>query len=223
MRKTKVTIPRANAAFRIYIDVAIVKAKASITAYDLPSTAFDKVTPLYDHYVSMDMLAGNPDTATVGVVRERNTARKALETAWRAFLNEYIRYNLAVPESDFPDFGMRLRDVTRTPVGPPTKKANVSITRVGTFQYDIRVLQEGIGKFARPKNAVGSFLFEAITEIGKTPDLSEYRIINLSSNDRHHAEYASRQIGQQVHIFACYVNAHGKAGPRGPVETFIIG
>jgi hypothetical protein len=222
MRKVKVIIPRANAAFRIYIDVAYAKAQAGITAYDLPKTALDNVTPLYTHYVSTDTLADNPDTATVGVIRERNTAHKVLDTAWRGFLDQYIRYNEAVPERDWPDFGIEPQNPP-SPLGPPTKAANVGVKRTGLYQYEIRILQEGSNKFALPENAAGSFLFEAITDVGQTPEISDFRMINLSSNDRHYAEYPSQQIGRQVHVFACYVNSHGKEGPRGPIETFIIG
>jgi hypothetical protein len=58
---------------------------------------------------------GKLDTATTGNRRERDAAKKELETLWRNFLNANIRYNDLVPVADLEVFGINPRDDVRTP------------------------------------------------------------------------------------------------------------
>jgi hypothetical protein len=46
--------------------------------------------------------------------------------------------------------------------------------------------------------------------------------MNFSSTNRHVVEFPLEQLAKQANIYACYVNSHGKEGPKGPAETVII-
>jgi hypothetical protein len=62
-----------------------------------------------------------------------------------------------------------------------------------------------------------------VTEIGATPHLDEYRKHDYSTTPHHIITFKDVDAGKQAHVFARYANVHGKEGPIGAIETFIIG
>jgi hypothetical protein len=85
------------------------------------------------------------------------------------------------------------------------------------------VQESKTGKLRKPKNAAGSYLYVAITEIGQQPvHADDYRNKGFSSNGKHLLSFSNEQIGKQAHVFARYANAHGKEGPRGADTVIVI-
>jgi hypothetical protein len=216
--------PRTITGFTEYIKIAYAKAQINLPVYGISPDKLTPVTPLYGAYVKAEETAANPDTATAGARRARNDARKALEPAWRKFLNENIRYNSAVPIADLEVFGIKERDTTRTPAGVPDIPTVLSIRQVGVRRYEIEVLNSETGKKKKPQYATGSYIYLAVTEPGEEPKHDgEYRKLDFSSNSRHVVEFPLEQLAKQANIFARYSNAHGKEGPKGLTEAVIIG
>jgi hypothetical protein len=59
--------------------------------------------------------------------------------------------------------------------------------------------------------------------VGQEPQHEdEYRKLDFSSTCHHVVEFPIEQLAKQANIYARYSNAHGKEGPKGPVETVII-
>jgi hypothetical protein len=215
--------PRPIADFTEYIKIAYAKAQNSLSTYGVSPDKLAPVTPLYTAYVQAEAVAANPETATTGARRTRNEARKALEPAWRKFLNECIRYNSAVPAADLEVFRIRKRDTTKTPAGIPDTIGIVSVKTVGARRMEVEVLDSETGKKKKPPYATGSYIYVAITEPGQAPKHeSEYRKLDFSSNCHHVVEYPLEELAKQANIYARYSNAHGKEGPKGPVESVII-
>jgi hypothetical protein len=158
-------IPSGIAAFTEYIKNAFAFLLTKMGFYGIPP---DKVAPVqtaFDRYVAAEAVASNPETATTGARRERDVARGILEPLWRHFLNENIRYNPLVSESDMEVFGIKRGDGTRTPAGVPVAVPLVSLSRMGAFQYEARVLDSATGKPKNPEYATGSYVYVAVTEI----------------------------------------------------------
>jgi hypothetical protein len=215
--------PRAIAGFTEYIKIAYAKAQNSLSAYGVSPDKLAPVTPLYNAFVQAEAIAADPETATTGARRTRDEARKALEPAWRKFINECIRYNSAVPAADLEVFRIKERDTVKTPAGIPDKIGLVSIKTVGTRRMEVEVLESETGKKKKPPYATGSYIYLAVTEPGQTPQHeSDYRKLDFSSNCHHVVEFPLEQLAKQANIYATYSNAHGKEGPEGPVETAII-
>jgi hypothetical protein len=216
--------PSTIAGFTEYIKIAYVKAQTNLSAYGIAPDRFEIVTPLYNTYIEKEAIAANPDTATTGARRARDDAREALETTWRKFLNENIRYNSAVSSEDLEVFRIKKRDTTPTKTGIPDIVPALSIKQVGVRRYEIEVFDSTTGKKKKPKYATGSYIYLAVTEAGKTPEHdSEYRKMDFSSNCHHVLEFSLEQLAKQANIYARYSNSHGKEGPESPAEAIIIG
>ncbi|MDR2139703.1 MAG: hypothetical protein LBP50_09160 [Tannerella sp.] len=215
--------PRTITGFTEYIKIAYAKAQAGMQVYGISPDKLAPVTPLYNTYIQAEAVAANPDTATTGARRTRDNARKALEPAWRKFLNETIRYNSAVPTADLEVFGIKQRDTTRTPAGVPDIFPVLSIRQAGVRRYEVEVLNSETGKKKKPQYATGSYVYLAVTEPGQEPQHeSEYRKLDFSSNCHHVIEFPLEQLARKAHIYARYSNAHGKEGPEGITEAVII-
>jgi hypothetical protein len=216
-------IPQGIAEFTQYIDNAYKRASKNLTLYGLPASALVEITTALGRYTTAEAVATNPDTATTGARRERNAARKDLEKKWRQFINTNIRYNALVPEADREVFKLKPEDPP-TPVQPPKSTGRASIHRIGELQFELRVLDVETGKFKLPKNASGSYVYLAITE----PDImpahdNDFRKLDFSSTAHHQIDFPREQLGKQANVYVRYSNVHGKEGPKGPIETFIIG
>jgi hypothetical protein len=216
-------MPRNIAKFTEYIKIAYAKVLANLIVYGIAPEKLTPVTAVYNRYIAAEALAANPDTATAGNRRERNDAKKALESLWRKFLNANIRYNELVPVVDFEVFGIKPRDSVRTPVGIPDAIGMVSLKRVGMFRFEAYVNESVTGKLRNPDNASGSYLYVAVTDIDKEPEhADDFRKCDFSSKNRHVLEFGMEHKAKQAHIYARYSNRHGKEGPKGPVEIIII-
>jgi hypothetical protein len=215
--------PTTIAGFTESIKVAYNKALVSLPEYGVSPDKLAVITPIYETYVQAEAVAANPETATTGARRTRDEAKKVLESAWRKFLNENIRYNSAVPAADLEVFRIRQRDTTRTPAGIPDVIPLVSLKAAGARRFEARVLNSEIGKKKKPRFAIGTYIYVAVTEVGQVPaHESEFRKMNFSSNCQHILEFPLEQLAKQAHVYARYVNPHGKEGPEGPVEVMII-
>jgi hypothetical protein len=216
-------IPRNIAKFTEYIKIAYAKILANLIVYGIAGEELAPITAAYNRYIAAEELAANPDTATVGNRRERNVARKELESLWREFLNANIRYNKLVPIADLEVFGINPRDDVRTPAGVPDATGMVSLKRVGAFRFEGHVLDSATGKLKNPANATGSYLYVAVTDIDKEPkNKDEFHKREFSSNNKHVIEFGMEQIGKLAHVYARYSNQHGKEGPEGTTEVIVI-
>lgn len=215
--------PTTIAGFTEYIKIAYLKAQVNLSLYKINPEKLASITPLYNEYVSAEALAADPDTATKGARRLRDETRRALEWSWRRFLNENIRYNTSIPVADLEVFGIKRRDVTRTPVGTPEIAPILSIRHVGVRRYDIDVFDGITGKKKKPPHVSGSYIYLAVTEVGHEPQHeSEYRKLAFSSTSRHMVEFPLEQLAKQANFYARYSNTHGKEGPESLTESVII-
>jgi hypothetical protein len=219
----KQSIPRTIAGFTEYIKIAYQKAAANLSAYGIPADKLAAVTPLYNDFVAKEAIAANPETATKGNREARDEARKTLEKIWRQFLNESIRFNTAVSIPDKEVFGISPHTVVRTPPKPPTATGITKTKRMGAFEYDVTVIDVENSKRKLPENAAGSYLYLAVSDPGVLPeDLSAYRRMAFTSGSHHDLRFSSAELGKQANIYVCYANRHGKEGPIGKIETFLI-
>ncbi|MDR3329122.1 MAG: hypothetical protein LBS63_03305 [Prevotellaceae bacterium] len=216
-------IPRSTARFTEYIKVAFKKAQDNAEAYGVDFAKVEAVAPAYNRFVAAEAQAANPDTATTGHRRERDEARRALEPAWRKFLNAHIRYNERVSAADLEVFGIKRSDGARTPAGVPDAIPLVALTRVGAFRFEAHVLDSATGKTKNPLHAAGSNLYVAITDLDKEPGREdEFHKRDFASGNKHVLEFAREQKGKQANVYARYSNAHGKEGPEGATEVVVI-
>lgn len=220
---SKNSIPKTIAGFTEYIKIVYQKALTNLSDYGIPAEKFAVVTPLYNDFITKEALAANPETATKSNRVARDEARSMLEKTWRQFLNECIRFNTAVSTADKAVFGISPHDGIRTPVKPPTATGIAKVTRMGAFEYEVIVIDAENSKRKLPENASGSYIYLAVSEPGVLPENIEgYRRMEFSSGSRHELRFPSSDLGKQANIYICYANRHGKEGPAGRIETFLI-
>ncbi|MDR1114568.1 MAG: hypothetical protein LBL33_00145 [Tannerella sp.] len=219
----KDVIPQTIAGFTEYIKIGYQKVSVNLNAYGISPAKLAVITPLYNDYIAKEALAANPDTATKGNRKARDEARDTLEKAWRQFLNESIRFNTSVGTADKAVFGISPRDGIRTPAQTPTDTGIVKVKRLGAFEYEATVIDEKTSKRKLPEHAAGSFIYLTVSEPGVLPEnIEAYRKLDLSSNARHDLHFSPSELGKQANVYARYSNRHGKEGPAGPIETFLI-
>jgi hypothetical protein len=219
----KTVIPKGIAQFTEYMTNAYNKLLQNASQYGISPDKIAPITDAYHTYIAAEALASNPDTATSANRHARDTAHRTLETLWREFLNENIRYNAQVSETDLEVFGIFKGDGTRTPAGIPDALGLLSIKQVGALRYEVLVLDSATGKAKNPLYATGSYLYVAVTDLGKEPDYVDgFHKRDFSSNHHHVLEFRHDQFGKEAHIYARYSNAHGKEGPVGAIEKIVI-
>jgi hypothetical protein len=138
--------PTTNSGFTDYIKTAYNKVKASLTEYGISPSKLEVITLLYDRYIEKAEIAANPATATTGARRARQITKLVLQSQWRVFLNENIRYNPAVSVADREVFGIRKRDTVRTPVGIPDVVPTLAIKQAGVRRFEVVTLNSDTGK-----------------------------------------------------------------------------
>ncbi|MDR1129625.1 MAG: hypothetical protein LBK96_01410 [Prevotellaceae bacterium] len=219
----KDAIPITIKGFKEYIEIAYNKASDNLNIYGISPNKFALVMPLYNDYIVKYDLAANPDTATKGNREARDVASALLKEAWRQFINESIRFNTLVSTADKAVFGISPRDGIRTPPQTPTDTGIVNVKRLGAFEYEVTVINEKTSKRKLPDYATGSYIYLEISEPGVLPeDISTYRKQEFSSNSRHELRFSPSNLGKQANVYVRYSNRHGKEGPAGPIETFLI-
>jgi hypothetical protein len=218
----KSDIPQGHAAFTEYMDFCYHKVEINLMPYNIDPTKLPPLTDAYHAFLTAEHTATNPDTATPTAIHERNRLQKILEGAWRTFRNENLRYNAQVSNEDKESFGIKISDGTRHAAGVPTEAGTATPIRRGTCEFEIQVREEKTGKLKNPEHASGSNLYLAIGAIGEAPAFSDYHRVSYESDNTHDLFLRHEDIGKQANVFARYSNSHGKEGPEGPVNTFVI-
>jgi hypothetical protein len=221
--KKKTAIPKGNAKFTEFFVHAYKKVIDTASTYGFAPDKIAVITLSYNAFIEAETVASNPETATSAARQHRDHCHKTLESDWRNFLNENVRFNTLISDVDLAVFGIVDGDDTPTTAGVPTATGTVLATRVGVSSYEIRVLDSNTGKPKNPEHSTGSYLYVAVTEVGQQPaGTDDYRKKDFSSNNKHLLEFTNEQVGKQAHIFARYSNAHGKEGPRGEDSIVVI-
>jgi hypothetical protein len=219
----KIFIPQGHKEFRAYIVTSHDKLYGEPKYFGVPIAVLNAYGALYLDYLAKDDLAENPDTATKGNRDARNVARDLLEAAWRQIVNEWLRFSSSISVADKEVFHIYPRDLHPTPARTPKDKGLARIRRLGVCQYEITVVDEENLKRKLPADATGSYLYLCVTEAGVLPESFEaYRKLDFSSTAVHLLDFPSSQIRMEAHIYVRYANQHGKEGPRGEAETFVI-
>jgi hypothetical protein len=120
-------------------------------------------------------------------------------------------------------FGIAPRDKVRTPPLTPADTGNVNVRRLGTFEYEAIMIDEKTSKRKLPPYATGSNIYLAISEPGVLPEgIDTYRKLDFMSGSHHELRFSPADLRRQANVYVRYANRHGKEGPAGPVETFLI-
>ena len=215
-------IPRGHAAFTEYMEHCYSTVETNLSAYGIDPSKLAPLTNDYNAFLAAEKTASNPETATSPVIHERNRLQKKLEGTWRIFRNENLRYNALVSDKDKESFGIKISDGTRHPAGIPTDTGTVTPIRRGTCEFEIQVREEKTGKLKNPAHATGSNLYLAVGALGESPAFADYHRVSFESDNTHDLFLRHEDIGKQANVFARYSNPHGKEGPEGPVNTFVI-
>lgn len=113
----------------------------------------DKLKPLTEaqiDYLQAFARASNPDGANSADRVERNEREAAYKTAIRQFVNECIRFNSDVSDSEKKSLGLTVRDTKRTPVPLPETHPVIEIDFSETRVHKLRIKDEFSDKYGKP-------------------------------------------------------------------------
>jgi hypothetical protein len=217
-------IPGGHDAFTKYMEFCYPKVRTNLAAYGIAPDKFVPLTADYTPFIAAEAAVANPDTATSTARHERDRLQKRLETTWRDFRNESLRYNPLVSDSDNEDFGIKVSGGVRHHIGAPTAEGGtIVIVRRGTCELEVQVRDRTSSKLKNPENAAGSNLYVAVAPVGALPpDASAYYKATFASDNTHDLLLPAADIGHRASIDARYANAPGAEGPAGPVETVVV-
>ncbi|GHV91633.1 hypothetical protein AGMMS50268_21360 [Spirochaetia bacterium] len=190
------------------------------TPWNIPETAVQELVTLTNGAETALNTAKNETTRTPVATAQCRAAFEALTSFMR---DAKRRFFLSPPLTD-PDFislGLKPRDSTPTPIGPPTAQVTIETYLVGRHELGVKVIYV-TGNPADPANK-GYRLWYSIAAPGETPPINpdDLRKSFFTKRKKDLIEFDFGDSGKTAY-FAVQIENEGKKGPWGPLVSALI-
>jgi hypothetical protein len=187
-----------------------------------PKTVYDQLVTLKNTFSAKLQIADAPETRTAPTIRDKNDARKALETSLRQNIGEYLTRNHLVTDVDRANLGLPIHNTTRTPA-PVADKApdfDVDTSVIGRLTMHFFVT----GGSHRKGKPAGQHCAEIIWLISDTPPTRWEQLIHsaVDTNSPLTLVFENDQRGKTVYFALRWENTRGEKGPWSEIANAII-
>jgi hypothetical protein len=214
-------IPTGDSAFLAWTQNLITYATDNAVRMEIDEAHITPLTPLMIAYSVALAKTQEPNRGTVDT-KNKNTTRKTLVTAVRAFVNAYVMYNPKVTDADRLAMGLHVRRGGGTPVQPPHTWPDLRID-TGTPQHLIVHYRDPLKpRGGKPDNVKGMELIWALRE---TPPEHNDDLVHSSFDTRSPLDLAFdlSDQGKRVYMRARWeIEREGINGPDSPVIEAVV-
>jgi hypothetical protein len=197
---------------------AYVQAEAKRMKAD--TSALRPIQSLCKKYQAAIAKASAPNHGSIDI-QERNTIRKALETAIRDFLKANLLHNPEVSDEDRLTMGIPIYSKKPAPAPVPASFPVVEIDTSHTRQLTLRLRNAETGKRAKPKGALGA---ELRWHVGDAPpeSVENFSRSMMVTHGSHTFSFDHEQRGKPLYFCLRWQNTRGQNGPWTEIISAVV-
>ncbi|HYE17888.1 MAG TPA: hypothetical protein VEA69_05565 [Tepidisphaeraceae bacterium] len=179
------------------------------------------MTGLATDYHDRLVTATEPTTRTRATVAGKQVSKKAALAKARELVRKINAYP-ALTAAQRADLDLNPRDVTPSPIGPPTTYPVLSLGGVGPLTADLRTVDVATPtRRAKPAGTIGCEVWVKIG--GPAPEsVEQCRYLMLATRNRTTLTFAPADANQTAYLIGRWINERGQPGPVSPVLTLTV-
>ena len=215
--------PRRESMFVSFSANFKAKIIAGPTAVGLTTLQATNYGTKHDDFVAKWNVCQDPATRTKMAVQSKNTSKSLLVAELR-FLARIIQVFPGTTDAMRVDLGLRVRDVTPSPINRPTEKPVLEVVRVNGRTVTVRLRSAASERRGRPPGVAGATI---CSFVGSAPpsDIAAWRTEGDSTRTDFDVEFGPGiPAGSQVWLTAYWKSPRLMSGPAcDPVSIYIGG
>lgn len=214
-------IPRAHDTFFIWQSDFYTRVNEKLDSFNIDTAKLEELAKVKSSYELAFHQASNPDAANRADRLARNRCEEEYKTAIRHFVNENIRFNRYVSDSEKQYLGLKIADRTPTPVSIPVTHPVIEVDFSETRVHTLHLKDEALSGRAKPEGVRNAEVW--VKTGGEQPlDDSEMSLAGTTSDGKLRLTYTQRQVGLRAYYQARWINTRSQAGAFGSIVSAII-
>jgi hypothetical protein len=213
-------IPRNAAQFRFFMSpIMEYTTKMSPEWTAIPHDRIDELYAAFKVFTTaFDLVVADP---TPGNIHARNAAQKEAVRLLRAFINQFLRYDPVVTDTDRVEMGLPVRDTIRTPSPVPASvpeiEANTSVIR----ELSLRLRDFGAKTWGKPAHVRSMELAWGIRE-NRPAEVAEFPHLESATANPIVLSFEEEARGKRVFFAARWLNNTAQPGPWSDIESAVV-
>jgi hypothetical protein len=214
--------PRKDADFLQWVVNFLAALVKILARTKFPDATYQQMLTLKNTFSAKLLIADAPETRTKPAVRDKNDARKVLETSLRQNIGEYLTRNHLVTDVDRENLGLPVYKTTRTPAPVADKAPDFEPDTSVIGRLTMHFFEKG-GKHRKGKPA-GQHCAEIIWLISDTTPTRWDQLTHsaVDTNSPFTLVFENDQRGKTVYFALRWENTRGKKGPRSKIAGAVI-
>ena len=166
-------------------------------------------------------VVNNPGTKTKATVAAKDGAKAAMLDIVRPYAQQ-VRNNAGVSNADKTSLGVRIVDLTKTPVPPPNSSPLLNVLAATPGEHELRYADgNSPDSRSKPLGAIGLQLFVAVAA-GSVNDPAVAPFRAFVTRQPYAVSFEPADNGKIATYFARWQNAKGQTGPWSNPISFTI-
>jgi hypothetical protein len=224
-KKRKDPFTMGNDAYATFINQCYTAANANALAWGIPAPELAALLAVLTPFNTAWAISKNKTTATTVDRQTTKTARTALTSVGRLFVQKWILLNTLMTDADIKSCGLDPRDKTKTAIGIPQTQPDMYLKPLtshnikGSFKQPAG--EDGSSKRGKP---AGVKAVKVAYFVGANPPLEprDYnRFVTFTTTEGTIA-FSASDAGQPVIIAACWVNEKMEEGDYCEPQTLNV-
>jgi hypothetical protein len=219
-------IPAKDIDFNDWQNKFYTRVQANLTAWGIPSWAFNPLTPLKMEWDASWLIAGDKKNRNSGDVARKNAAYKKYVAGLRTFMAACITYNPLISDEARTELDLPIHDKELTPAPVPGTTPKVETHAGFGNQIIVRYEQTGFGEGSTKFRAKPPHVhhMEFRYKIGGPPPASpsDCGETELISKIPYKINFNSTDSGKTLYWYARWVNTRNQPGPWTHVYASIV-
>lgn len=190
--------------------------------YGLVTADSDEITSYVNTWHAALLLVQDLGTKTRGTVAAKDAAKAACLDIVRPYAM-LIKQNAGVAVEDKAALGLNLRDVTPTPVPPPSLSPSLELIGASPLEHTLRFSTpiEGGASRAKPAGAIGLQLWGDISATAPAgPEACRFFL--FATRAKFSMSFGSGDVGKTCYYYGRWQNAKGQVGPWSTRLSFTV-